>query len=213
MLQRIGKPVGKTRRVAEQRVQPLQPVLLVDRVLGRGGGLTKQIENDGIGRRSRLRISRLFASGLIRGKRELTRRRPTLETDLVHRLREQSVGRRTHEEAQVSNRGEVTERIAGRRIELHDDVVNNAIQPLDLIPAALSQKRRHRFVHGRHPRRHGQLIPFGEALADERSKRLFGVADVDHSQVRPDNRHQHPLPDMREKILPEIVRLRPCARS
>ena len=204
MLQRISKPVGKARRVAEQRVKPLQPVLLVDRILGRGGGLTKQIENDGIGWRSRLRISRLFARGLTRGKRELTRHRPTLETDLVHRLREQSVGRRTHEEAQVIDRGEVTERIARRRIELHDDVVDNAIQPLDLIPAALSQKRRHRFAHGRHPRRHGQVIPFSEALADERTERLFGVADIDHSQVRPHNRHQHPVPDMPEKIVPEI---------
>src|SRR5271154_2645623 len=103
MLQRIGKPVGKARRVAEQRVQPLQPVLLMDRGLGRGGGLTKKAENDGFGSPSRLRISRLFARGLAWGKRELTCHRPTLEADLVPCLREQSVGRCTHEEAQVSD--------------------------------------------------------------------------------------------------------------
>ncbi len=30
------------------------------------------------------------------------------------------------------------------------------------------------------------------------------VADLDHSQVRPHNRHQHLIPDMPEKIVPEI---------
>ena len=79
---------------------------------------TEQIQNDGIGRRSRLRISRLFAGGLTRGEGEFTRQLPTLETDLVDRLRKQSVGRRTHEEAQVIDRGEITERIARLRIEL-----------------------------------------------------------------------------------------------
>ncbi len=108
--------------------------------------------------------------GLIRGERELTRPRPTLEADLVHRLREQSVGRRTHEQAQVIDRGEVTERIAGRRIELHDDVVNNAIQPVDLIPAALFAGHAATaspmvVVPGDTVR----SIPFGQALADERT--------------------------------------------
>ena len=49
MPQLISKPVGKTRLVPEQRVKPLQPVLLVDRILASGGGLTKQTQNDGIG--------------------------------------------------------------------------------------------------------------------------------------------------------------------
>ena len=49
MLQLMSKPVGKARRAAEKRVQPLEPVFIVDRILRRGGGLTKQIENDGIG--------------------------------------------------------------------------------------------------------------------------------------------------------------------
>ncbi len=40
-------------------------------------------------------------------------------------------------------------------------------------------------------------------------KRLFGAADIDHSHVRPHNRHQHLLPDMREKIVPEIVVVSP----
>ena len=33
MLQRIIKPFGKARRLGQQRVKPLQPVLLVDRIL------------------------------------------------------------------------------------------------------------------------------------------------------------------------------------
>jgi len=170
MLQRRSKPVRKARRVAEQRVEPLKPVLLVDRILG-GVGLTKQPENDGIGRRRWLRVSRLFDRGLTRGERDLTRRRPIGETDLIQRLGEQPVGRGTHEEAQVSDRGKCSERITGGRIELFDDVVDDAIQPLGLIVAALSQEHRHRFADGRPSRRHRQVILVGEALAER--QRLF----------------------------------------
>src|SRR5262245_23536623 len=122
MLQRIGKPVGKARRVAEQRVQPLQTVLFVDRVLRGGGGFTKQAENHAFGSRSRLRISRLFNSGLGWGKRDFTCHRSALKADLIDSLGEQSVGRRTYEEAQVINRSEVMERIARRWIKVRDDV-------------------------------------------------------------------------------------------
>ena len=49
------------------------------------------------------------------------------------------------------------------------------------------------------------MVLFSEALADERTERLFGVPDIDHRQVRPHNRHQYLLPDMPEQIIPKIL--------
>ena len=51
----------------------------------------------------------------------------------------------------------------------------------------------------------GRVRLFSEALADESGERLFGVADLDHSQVGPHYRDQYLLPNMSEKVVPEIV--------
>ena len=84
---------------------------------------------------------------------------------------------------------------------------------LDLILAALAQEGGHRFAHGRRPpvAQSGGLLD--EALADQRSQRLFGVTEIDDIQVRPDDRHQSPLPEYAREDRPRNRRPCSCARS
>jgi len=93
----------------------------------------------------------LFTCALIRGEGQLTRPGRIVEADLTQRLRQKSVRRRTHKEAQVVDRGEVTECLARRRIQFCDGVVNDPIQPFELISAALLQDRRDRFIMVKFP--------------------------------------------------------------
>lgn len=174
-------------------MNPLQSVLLVDRVLRHRGSLTEQAEDDGLGLRRLSGVSLLVGRGLVGGERNLAHRPAA---DGTQRFCEQSVRGRRHEQTQVIDGRKILERIAGLRIEVHDDLVDHAVQVVDLVSTTLTQKRCHGLIGGRGPGRNGQVEPLSEGLANEVCQLLLGAADLDHGDVGSHHRHQHLVPDM-----------------
>ena len=84
-LELVAQPVGQPRRLGEQHVQPLQHVLVVDRVLRRGRRLAEQLEDDRVGLAGLARVFLLLGRRLVGREPELARARLAAETDLVER--------------------------------------------------------------------------------------------------------------------------------
>ena len=83
--------------------------------------------------------------------------------------------------------------------------IDSGIQQIDLIPPFPLQDRLYCFPYGRHRRGLAQAIFVRETLADKRTECLLDITGIDHRQFGPHNRHQPPVVDMPEEVVPKNI--------
>ena len=209
LLQRTGDPLGKLRALAQQRVQPLERVLVVDCVLRHRRGFAEQLEDDRLGTWA-ARIALLRVGRLVGRKRKLLGQRLAVVANVIDRAREQAVEGGADVQVQRGDSCDLQQRVGRLRADLGQQVVDDAVQPLLLVTPAKREEGAHRGVEPAAALPVDfELVARGEPFADQPLERQAAAGAVVHQhELGAHDRDKLAAEDVADEVVPEVfVRL------